>query len=185
MGRLLSDLSHQLHLKAREDVTGAKGTPKILIHSTHDTALAGLASTLDVFDDRWPAFTASMTFELFRRVAEPNAREAAAEVSGVEQAQNAGVFQAVLGSSPFRRKARTASDYCTHHALVRVLILSVIRSTPADVRARYQNRNLFLPVCADEGKHLPEHPEFCTLKAFAERVAELTPRDWEAECTVE
>ena len=51
-----------------------------------------------------------------------------------------------------------------------------------DVRARYQNRTLVLPLCADEGKHMPGAPEFCTLEAFVERVDELTPRDWEAEC---
>ena len=27
--------------------------PKILIHSTHDTAIAGLLGTLEVFDDRY------------------------------------------------------------------------------------------------------------------------------------
>ena len=51
-----------------------------------------------------------------------------------------------------------------------------------DVRMRYQNRNLTLPICAEEGKHLPGHPEFCTLAAFRDRVKELTPVDWEAEC---
>lgn len=29
-----------------------QGEPRILVHSTHDTALAGLLNTLDVFDDR-------------------------------------------------------------------------------------------------------------------------------------
>lgn len=47
---------------------------------------------------------------------------------------------------------------------------------------RYQNRNLPLPFCSEEGKHLPGSPEFCTLAAFVERVKELTPVDWEAEC---
>ena len=55
----------------------------------------------------------------------------------------------------------------------------------ADVRMRYQNKDLRLPLCADPGKHLPGHPEFCTLAAFRERVKELTPEDWEAECAVE
>ena len=49
---------------------------------------------------------------------------------------------------------------------------------------RYQNRSLRLPHCADEGKHLPGHPELCTLAAFRERVTELTPVDWEGECAV-
>lgn len=52
------------------------------------------------------------------------------------------------------------------------------------VRMRYQNRSLRLPLCADEGKHLPGHPELCTLVSFRERVQELTPVDWEGECSV-
>jgi acid phosphatase len=48
----------------------------------------------------------------------------------------------------------------------------------------YSNdRSHSLPVCADEGKHLPGAPEFCTLEAFRARVEELTPRDWAAECS--
>ena len=53
---------------------------------------------------------------------------------------------------------------------------------PADVRMRYQNKNMYLPLCAADGKHLPGSPEFCTLRAFRERVKELTPDDWEMEC---
>lgn len=43
-------------------------TPCLLtpLHPTDDTSLAGLLSTLDVFDGRWPAFTASVGLELFR-----------------------------------------------------------------------------------------------------------------------
>lgn len=55
--------------------------------------------------------------------------------------------------------------------------------TLPDVRVRYQNRNLHLPFCADEGKHLPGAPEFCTFAAFRDRVKELTPQNWEAECS--
>ena len=52
-----------------------------------------------------------------------------------------------------------------------------------DVRVRYQNQNMPLPMCAEQGKHLPGSPEFCTLAAFRERVKELTPTDWEGECS--
>lgn len=52
----------------------------------------------------------------------------------------------------------------------------------AVVRVRYQNQDKALPFCAGEGKHLPGSPEFCTLAAFRERVLELTPTNWEAEC---
>ena len=53
-----------------------------------------------------------------------------------------------------------------------------------DVRMRYQNHSLALPLCAEEGKHLPGHPEFCTLTAFRDRIKELTPVNWEKECVV-
>jgi hypothetical protein len=49
MGRLLEDLSRKMQHKA---VYGSQDPLKILVHSTHDAALAALCSTFDVFDDR-------------------------------------------------------------------------------------------------------------------------------------
>jgi len=63
MGRLLAEIT----AKMNRTVTGDdENSPKILIHSTHDTAVAGLLGTLEVFDDRWPDFTAAITLELFK-----------------------------------------------------------------------------------------------------------------------
>ncbi|RDB30261.1 putative acid phosphatase SPBC4.06 [Hypsizygus marmoreus] len=64
MGRLLDDMTRKMQHKIDR---GTKDPLKILVHSTHDTALAGLCSTLDVFDEQWPPFTASITFELFKK----------------------------------------------------------------------------------------------------------------------
>ncbi|KAF5368046.1 hypothetical protein D9758_004503 [Tetrapyrgos nigripes] len=139
MGRLLDDLSKKMHHKVEHR---EKDPLKILIHSTHDTALAGLTSTLDVFDEKWPPFTASVTFELFKKTA----------------GSNQSTWLSTL-ISPFRS---SAPEYF--------------------VRMRYKNKNMHLPICADEGKHLPGSPEFCTLAAFSDRVKELTPKDWEVEC---
>lgn len=50
MGPLLHDLQQKMQKKVDY---GDKEPLKLLIHSTHDTALAGIASTLDVFDLRW------------------------------------------------------------------------------------------------------------------------------------
>lgn len=47
---------------------------------------------------------------------------------------------------------------------------------------RYQNDTMVLPACTAPGNHLEGHPEFCTLKAFADTVKEFTPTDWEGEC---
>ena len=97
--------------------------------------------------DRWPAFTASITFELFRKETPP-------------VPVHHTFFRTVFGPYfPFRKR------YSEHF-----------------VRMRYQNRSLALPVCAEEGKHLPGSPDFCTLAAFRERVRELTPDEFEREC---
>ncbi|KAI0646511.1 phosphoglycerate mutase-like protein [Trametes meyenii] len=142
MGPLLSDLSRKMQSKAEQ---GDADPTRILIHSTHDTCLAGLSSTLDIFDDKWPAFTAAITFELFKKRQAP--------------ALPRSPWQSVL--SVFGR----SSDPTEHY-----------------VRVRYQNQSKVLPLCAQEGKHLPGSPEFCTLAAFRERVRELTPDNWDAEC---
>ncbi|KAH8101820.1 phosphoglycerate mutase-like protein [Cristinia sonorae] len=144
MGPLLSDLSRKMSSKAKK---GPDDPMRILIHSTHDTAIAGLCSTLDIFDERWPAFSAAVTFELFskRTTEDPSTRS---------------IIQTVL--SPFWKP-----QVVTEHF----------------VRTRYQNRNMALPICAEEGKHLPGSSEFCTLAAFMDRIKELTPVDWEKECS--
>lgn len=36
------------------------------LYGTHDTTVAGILSTLGVFDNRWPCFTSNITFELFK-----------------------------------------------------------------------------------------------------------------------
>jgi len=94
---------------------------------------------------RWPAFTAAVTFELFRK-----------KENGVETQKSN--FQALI--SLLQGEARVE-----HY-----------------VRMRYQNKAMVLPICADEGKHLLGSPEFCTLAVFRERIKELTPVDWDAEC---
>lgn len=63
MGRLLKDLGDKLNEKASKP----KSPLKLAVYSLHDTSLAGLLSTLDVFDNHWPAFTASIGLELFKK----------------------------------------------------------------------------------------------------------------------
>jgi len=49
MGRLLVDILERMNQTVTKD---DENPPRILIHSTHDTAIAGLLGTLEVFDDR-------------------------------------------------------------------------------------------------------------------------------------
>ena len=49
IGRLLAEILGKMDRRASEDDENAH---KLLIHSTHDTAIAGILGTLEVFDDR-------------------------------------------------------------------------------------------------------------------------------------
>lgn len=49
MGPLLDDLQGKMYKKIKE---GDNDPLKLHVYSTHDTALAGIAATLDVFDHR-------------------------------------------------------------------------------------------------------------------------------------
>jgi acid phosphatase len=50
MGPLMGDMIRKMQYKVEH---GDKDSLKILVHSTHDTAIAGLCSTLDVFDEKY------------------------------------------------------------------------------------------------------------------------------------
>jgi len=49
MGRLLAEISGKMDRRTSED---DENPHKLLIHSTHDSAIAGMLGTLEVFDDR-------------------------------------------------------------------------------------------------------------------------------------
>lgn len=65
MGPLLRDL--QGHLDAQAADASTKPPLRMGIYATHDTTLAGMLATLDVYGGRrWPAFTASVGVELWK-----------------------------------------------------------------------------------------------------------------------
>ncbi|KAN0059671.1 hypothetical protein ACQY0O_008243 [Thecaphora frezii] len=88
MGRLVEDLAGRMQTKAEK----GDGEPlKLALYATHDTTLAGLLSTLDCFDHRWPVFTSSVGIELFHnRKAAPSilarAKSLVSSWTGVELA---------------------------------------------------------------------------------------------------
>lgn len=61
VGRLWADLLDRFdtRLNGRDPL-------KLGLYACHDTTLAGMLKVLDIYDDRWPAFTAYISVELFR-----------------------------------------------------------------------------------------------------------------------
>ncbi len=45
---------------------------RLAVYSMHDTSLAATLASLDVFEHRWPAFTAGLGFELFKQQHQPS-----------------------------------------------------------------------------------------------------------------
>lgn len=125
MGRLLADVSEKMQRKTQ---LNSRDPTKLLVHTTHDSTLAALLCTFDVFDDKWPPFTSSVTFELFRR--------------------------------------RTPASQQTNISGLRALSSLWRQQDEHYVRMRYKNKNMVLPMCAEEGKYLSGLPEFCTLEVF-------------------
>ncbi len=54
MGRILDEITRKMTTKV---IKGKDDPLKILVHSTHDTAIAALCSTLDVFDEKYVDFS--------------------------------------------------------------------------------------------------------------------------------
>lgn len=63
MGRLLGSLQNRFQQGIANDPSAAK----IGLYACHDTTLAGVLKVLNCFDDRWPFFTAFLSFELLRK----------------------------------------------------------------------------------------------------------------------
>lgn len=61
-GRLFAELNDHFDRTA----SGKSGL-KLGLYAAHDTTLAGMLHALRTFDGKWPAFTAYMSFELFKR----------------------------------------------------------------------------------------------------------------------
>lgn len=50
---------------AMNDVVAGSG-PRLVLQSTHDTVIVPLLLALNIFDDKWPQFSASLAFELWQ-----------------------------------------------------------------------------------------------------------------------
>lgn len=61
-GRLLGDLVDKMQKAAR-----GKDVFKVGLYGAHDTTLGSLLASIDAFDGRWPRYTSSIAFEVFRK----------------------------------------------------------------------------------------------------------------------
>ncbi|KAG0126982.1 histidine phosphatase superfamily [Tuber indicum] len=65
VGSLLGDVKDRMLASVKHD-TNEDGRLKIGLMGCHDTTIAGLLASLGGFDEKWPPFTSSIAFEMFR-----------------------------------------------------------------------------------------------------------------------
>ncbi|KAL8981444.1 MAG: hypothetical protein Q9177_005566 [Variospora cf. flavescens] len=150
---------------------GGQTSIKFAMSGCHDTTLAGVLSSLGVFDaEKWPPFTSSIAVELFKdtsvkepsaKPAEPTARQGfLASVKKTTKPSSVIMRKPVQDFSP-EEKAKLQGYY---------------------VRLRYNDRPMTVPGCRLPGKHLEGDESFCTLDAFKAIADKFTPRIWTEAC---
>jgi acid phosphatase len=162
----------------------ASGTPvKFAMSGCHDTTIAALLTSLGAFDEKWPPYTSSVAFELFKDTTPAGPRPGVvleefangnSTPSSTTSEQKPSLFSRLTNRSstpsptPSTRSSLSPLPPNKHQHYVRV---------------RYNDRPVRIPGCAaKKTNHLPGDETFCTLEAFKEIADKFTPRDWRLEC---
>ncbi|KAI7599205.1 hypothetical protein KC319_g22877, partial [Hortaea werneckii] len=132
----------------------------------------------DVASDKWPNYTSSIAFELFKR--KPSASTSTTQ-------QPAGTTGTIW---PSKEKtwwyALFSSPKPTTTARTPLADLPSSEQSKLDeyfVRLRYNDKPVTLPYCQQKReRHLDGDESFCTLAAFKEAADSITPKDWKTEC---
>lgn len=119
MGRLFGDLTQRLQARIENP---SSDKLKLALYAAHDTTIAPILKVLQVFDERWPDFTAYISFELFGKEKQAVGKDA--------QSPSGLLTRLGIGAAA----KPDLKDYY--------------------VRVRYNSRDMKVPACQAEGKHL-------------------------------
>jgi acid phosphatase len=177
IGGLIGDLTQRM-------VESTGGVPKegqseplkMSLSGCHDTTIAATLTALGGFrvdKDKWPNFTSSIAFELFK----------------VKDASSTSTSS--TSAKPAKSWIPSFFSFSTPPPLSTANARTPLSSMPAShqasldehyVRIRYNDKPIALPFCKTPGRHLEGDETFCTLKAFKEAADLVTPKDWKKEC---
>lgn len=135
---------------------------KMALSGCHDTTLTTMLLSLGILGERWPPFTASLVFELFKN-------KEGASAQGNQRDILTRFFSSANNIPEVTRGPHADLSH-------------IPELDDHYVRVRYNDRVLRLPGCAEEGRHLPGDNSFCTLRAFKEIIDKITPRSYKEEC---
>ncbi|KAI6856553.1 hypothetical protein D0864_12392 [Hortaea werneckii] len=182
IGALIGDLTQRMVEHVNGSAANTQpGEFKLSLAGCHDTTIASALSSLGAFDvasDKWPNYTSSIAFELFKR--KPSASTSTTQ-------QPAGTTGTIW---PSKEKtwwyALFSSPKPTTTARTPLADLPSSEQSKLDeyfVRLRYNDKPVTLPYCQQKReRHLDGDESFCTLAAFKEAADSITPKDWKTEC---
>lgn len=170
---------------------------RFALSGCHDTTIASILMSLGAFvNARWPAYTSSVTIELFKDASAPNPR-AGYILEELSNGTSSGpgsttpptptekkpsLFSRLTGRSSSSSSSSSSTSTLTPSA--RTPLSTVPQASHKHyVRIRYNDKPVRIPGCAEnKANHLPGDETFCTLEAFKEIADKFTPRDWREEC---
>lgn len=179
IGGLMGDLTQRMVEQATSwPAESSNGEPfKISLAGCHDTTIAASLAALGAFDidkDKWPNFTSSVAFELFKKKEDHGSWYGP---SGAIWPSGGKTWWSSLFSSP--QPSQPASPRAP------LAEWSDIERHKLDdyyVRLRYNDKPVMIPFCRPSGRHFKDDETFCTLSAFKEATDSFTPRNWKEEC---
>lgn len=172
IGSLVGDLVQHMVESARHDDKAMKFN----LCGCHDTTLAATLTSLGAYDvarDKWPPYTSSIAFELFRRRDDD---QQSLSRTAQQASSNSSWWSSLFGSSSAAVLGSPRKP---------LLEMSQAETETLDsyfVRLRYNDQPLVLPACRPAGRHFENDEGLCTLAAFKEAADSFTPGDWKAEC---
>lgn len=182
IGSLIGDLTQRMVEQTTSSSSSADGNRepfKISLSGCHDTTIAASLAALGAFNvdtDKWPRFTSSIAFELFKRenssTSTPSNGSNGATWPSREKTWWYSLFSSPQASEPL--SARTPLSEWT----------PTQKQSLDDyyVRLRYNDQPVTIPFCKPAGRHHKNDETFCTLAAFKEAADSVTPRNWKQEC---
>ena len=133
---------------------GGETAIKFALSGCHDTTLAAILTSLGAFDgEKWPPYTSTIAFELFRDV-----KHSVDDAVGAKSKSQARF--PLFGTG----KAKTPAP--TPIGRRPITALSDSEKSRLDeyyVRVRYNDRSMSIPGCRAPGMHLAGNDSFCTL----------------------
>lgn len=174
IGGLIGDLTQRMVEHTSGIPKEGESEPfKMTLAGCHDTTIAATLASLGAFEydkHKWPNFTSSIAFELFKAKDAPS--PSGTIWPNKEKSWWSSLFSPSKSSSgpPAREPLASMPD-------------SMKRNMEGHyVRLRYNDTPVILPICKAPGRHLEGDESFCTLAAFKEAADVITPKDWKNAC---